>query len=104
MRDGAIVEADVAEPCLAQRNKGVLADRVADVSGLGIADDLSRVADHLQVARDELAELRPIRPDNLDDAVSRRRLGQRGNDSGDAGRGDGLEQTGRNSDDVSVRT
>ena len=89
MRDGAIVEADVAEPCLAQRNKGVLADRAAD---------------HLQVARDELAELRPIRPDNLDDAVSRRRRGQRGNDSGDAGRGDGLEQTGRNSDDVSVRT
>jgi len=35
LRDGAIVEADVAEPCLAQRNKGVLADRAADVSGRG---------------------------------------------------------------------
>ena len=47
----------------------MLLDPAAVVPRLGVAHDLTRVADRLQVARDEFVERRPFRAGDLDDAV-----------------------------------
>src|SRR4029450_6616987 len=44
----------------------------AEVSGLGVTHDLTRVADRLQTAGDDFVERRSFRAGDLDDAVSRR--------------------------------
>ena len=63
---------DVAEARLAQRRERVLLDPAAPVSGLGVAHDLTRVAEPLQIAGDDLVERCSLRAGDLDDAVSRR--------------------------------
>jgi hypothetical protein len=70
----------VAEPRVTQRHERVLLDPAAEVSGLGVAHDLTRVADRLQIAGDEFVERRSFRAGDLDDTVSRRREGHIGND------------------------
>src|ERR1700732_4659214 len=67
------VETDMAGARLTQRHQRALLDAAAVVSGLGIAYDLTRVADRLQIAGDDLVERRSFRAGDLDDAVSRRR-------------------------------
>jgi hypothetical protein len=52
------VEADTAEARLAQRHERVLLDPAAEVSGLGVAHHLTRLADRLQVAGDDFVERR----------------------------------------------
>src|SRR5262249_50347337 len=69
------VETDAAEPRLAQRHERALLDPAAEVGRLGVAHDLARVADRLQVAGDDFVERRPVGARDLDDAVARR--GQR---------------------------
>src|SRR5213078_1622067 len=66
------VETDAAEARLAQRHERVLLDPAAEISGLGVAHDLTRVADRLQIAGDDFVERRSFRAGDLDDAVSRR--------------------------------
>jgi hypothetical protein len=58
----------------------VLLDPAAPVSGLGVAHDLARVADRLQIAGDDFVEWRLFRAGDLDDTVSRRRERHIGND------------------------
>jgi hypothetical protein len=82
----------------------VLLDPAAEVSGLRVAHDLTRVADRLQVPRDNFVERRSFRAGDLDDAVSRRRERYIGNDGGNVIRRDGLEEAGCQPDDVSFRT
>ena len=43
----------MAEARLAQRHERALLDPAAKVSGLGVAHDLTRVADRLQIAGDD---------------------------------------------------
>src|SRR5246127_4764065 len=64
------VETDAAETRFAQRHQRALLDPAAPVSGLGVAHHLTRVADRLQIAGDDLVERRSFRPGDLDDAVS----------------------------------
>ena len=64
---------------------------------------LTRVADCLQIAGDDFIERRSFRAGDLDDAVSRRRERHLGDDRSNVARRDGLEQTGRKPDDVSIR-
>jgi hypothetical protein len=47
------VETEAAEARLAQRHERALLDPAAEVSGLGVAHDLTRVADRLQIAGDD---------------------------------------------------
>src|SRR5262249_17276307 len=75
-----------------------------EVSGLGVAHDLTRVADRLQIAGNEFVERRSFRAGDLDDTVSRRRERHIGNDGSNVVRRDGLEQAWRNPDRVSIRT
>jgi hypothetical protein len=96
------VETDAAEARLAQRHERVLLDPAAPISGLGIAHDLARVANRLQIAGDDFVERRSFRAGDLDDAVSRRRERHIGNVFSDVIRRDGLEQDGREPDDVSI--
>src|SRR5262244_2842417 len=98
------VETNAAEARLAQRHERVLLDPAAEVPGLGIAHDLTRVADRLQIAGDDFVERRSFRTGDLDDAVARRRERHIGNDGSNVVRRDGLEQDGRNPDYVSIRT
>src|SRR5262245_30243771 len=98
------VQTDAAEARLAQRHERVLFDPAAVVSGLGVAHDLTRVADRFQIAGDNFVEGRSVRAGDLDDAVSRRRERHIGNDGGNVVRRDRLEQAGRNPDFVSIRT
>src|SRR5581483_12518073 len=67
------VETNAAEARVAERHERALLDPAAEVSGLGVAHDLTRVADRLQIADDDFVERRPFRAGDLDDAVSRRR-------------------------------
>ena len=67
-------------------------------SGLGVADDLTRVADRLQIAGDDFVERRSFRAGDLDDAASRRRERHIGNDGSNVVRRYGLEQSGRKPD------
>jgi len=55
------------------RHQRALLDPAAEVSGLGVAHDLTRVADRLQIAGDEFVERCAFRAGDLDDTVSRRR-------------------------------
>src|SRR5207245_7694850 len=95
------VETDAAEARFAQRHERALLDPAAPVSGLGVAHDLTRVADRLQIAGDDFVERRSFRAGNLDDAVSRRRERHIGDDRSNVVRRDGLEQAGRKPDDTS---
>src|ERR671923_2491659 len=85
------VETDAAEARLAQRHERALLDPAAEVSGLGVTYDLTRVADRLQIAGDDFVERRSFRAGDLDDAVSRRREGHLGDDRSNVVRRDGLE-------------
>jgi len=82
--------------------RGAPRPTAAEVSGLGVAHDLTRVADRLQIAGDDFVEWRSFRAGDLDNTVSRRRE-HIGNEGGDIVRRDGLEQAGRNPDSVSSR-
>jgi hypothetical protein len=86
------LEADCAEARFAQRDERVLLDPAAVVSGLGVAHDLARVADRLQIAGDDFVKRRSLRAGDLDDAASRRRERHIGNDGSNVVRRDGLEQ------------
>lgn len=79
-------------------------DPAAEVSGLGVADDLTRVSDRLEIAGDDFIERRSFWAGDLDDADSRRRERNIGNDDSNVVRRDGLEQAGRKPDDVAIRT
>ena len=48
-------------------------DPAAEVSGLGVAHYLMRVADRLQIASDDFVERCSFRAGDLDDTASRRR-------------------------------
>ena len=72
-------------------------------SGPRVAHDVTRVADRLQVAGDDLVERRPFRAGDLDDAVAWRSERYVGDDGGNVVRCDGLEQAGRNPDLVAMR-
>ena len=52
------IQADAATARLTQRHERVLLDPAAEVSGLGVAHDLTRLADRLQVAGDDFVERR----------------------------------------------
>ena len=67
-------------------------------------DLFTRVADRLQIAGDDFVERRSFRASDLDDTVSRRRERHTGNDGSNVVRRDGLEQAGRDPDQVSIRT
>src|SRR5919198_3342085 len=97
------VESDAAEARLAQRHQRVLLDAAAEVSGFGVAHDLTRVADRLQIAGDDFVERRSFWAGDLDDTASRRRERHIGNDGSNVVRRDRLEQAGGNSDYVSIR-
>ena len=96
------VETDAAEARLAQRHQRLLLDPAAEVWGLGIAHDLARVADRLQIAGDDFIEWRSFRAGNLHDAAARRRECHIGNDGSNVVRRDGLEQDRREPDCVSI--
>src|SRR5258708_30929335 len=98
------VEADAAEARLAQRHERALLDPAAEVSGLAVAHDLTRVADRLQIAGDDLVERYSFRAGDLDDAASRRCERHIGDDGSNVVRRDRLEQARREPDDVSIRT
>ena len=53
-----------------------------EVSGLGVAHDLTRVADRLQIAGDDFVERRSFRAGDLDDTVSWRRERHISNENG----------------------
>ena len=89
---------------LAQRHERALLDPPAEVSGRGVAHDLTRVTDRLQIAGDDFVERRAFRAGDLDRAVSRRRERHIGNAGSHVVRRDGLEQAGRNPDCGSIRT
>ena len=97
------VETDAAKARLAQGHERVLLDPAAEVSGFGVAHDLTRLANRLQIAGDDFVERRSFRAGDLDDTVSRRRERHIGNDGSNVVRRDGLEQAGRKPDDVSIR-
>ena len=48
----------MAEARFAQQHQRALLDPAAPVSGFGVAHDLARVADHLQIAGDDFVERR----------------------------------------------
>src|SRR5215468_12530694 len=50
------VETDAAEARFAQRHQRAFLDPAAEVSGLGVAHDLTRVTDRLQIAGDDFVE------------------------------------------------
>ena len=85
------VETDAAEARFAQRHQRALLDPAAEVSRLGVAHDLARVADRLQIAGDDLVERCAFRAGDLDDAVARRSERHVGNDGRNVVRRDGLE-------------
>jgi hypothetical protein len=98
------VETDAAEARFAQRHQRTLFDPAADVSGLAVAHDLTRVVDRLQIAGDDFVERRSFRAGDLDDAASRRGERDLDDDRSNVVRRDGLEQAGRQPDQVSLRT
>src|SRR5262245_9455529 len=66
------IETDAAGARLAQRYQRVLLDPAAEISRLGVAHDLTRIANRLQIAGDDFVERRSFRARDLDDAISRR--------------------------------
>src|SRR6185312_13602198 len=97
------VQANAAEACFAQRHERTLLDPAAEVSGLGIAHDLARIADRLQITRNDFVERRSFRTGDLDDAVARFGNSHFGDDRSNIVRRDWLEQAGRNPDDIANR-
>src|SRR4029453_1488682 len=67
------VETDAAEARVAQRHERAVLDAGAEESGLGVTHPLTRVADRLQIAGDDVVERCSFRAGDLDDAVSWRR-------------------------------
>src|SRR5258708_20831649 len=96
------VEADAAEARFAQRHERALLDPAAEVSGLAVAHDFTRVAGRLQIAGDDFVERRSFRAGDLDDAASWRRERHIGDDGSNVVRRDGLEQAGRKPASVSI--
>ena len=84
----------MTEARFAQRHQRVLLDPAAEVPGLRIAHDFTRIVYRLQIAGDELVERCSFRACDLDDAVSW--CGERhiGNEGSYVVGGDGLEQAG----------
>ena len=97
------VETDMAEARFAQRHQRALLDPATPVSGPGVAHDLARVADRLQIAGDDFVERPSLRAGDLDDATSRRGDRHFGDPGSNVVRRDRLEQDGRKPDDVSIR-
>src|SRR5436305_5966305 len=96
------VQTDAAEARFAQRYERVLLDPAAPVSGLGVAYDLMRVADRLQIAGDDFIKWRAFRAGDIDDAVSRRLECHLRNNGSNVLRRDGLKQAGRVPDRVFI--
>jgi hypothetical protein len=90
----APVETDPAEARFAQRHERPLLDPATEVSGLGVTHDLTRVADRLQVAGDDVVERCPFRAGDVDGAVSRRRERDIGGDGSNVVRRDGWNRPG----------
>src|SRR5215510_10771529 len=67
------VEPDATEARFAQRHERVLLDPAAEVAGLGVTHDRTRVADRLQIAGNDGVERGAFRAGDLDNAVARRR-------------------------------
>src|SRR5262249_26238898 len=97
------VETDAAEARVAPRHERALLDAAAEISGLGVAHDLTRVADRLEIAGHDLVERCALRAGDLDDAVSWRRERHIGDDGRHVVRRDGLEQAGRKPDHAAIR-
>src|SRR3954466_2290046 len=96
------VETDAAEACFTQRHERALLDPAAEVSGLRVAHDLTRVADRLQIAGDDFVERCSFRTGDLDDTAARRRERHIGDGGSNVVRRDRLEHAGRNPDQVSI--
>ena len=62
----------MAEARLTQRHERTLLYPAAPISGPGVAHDLTRVADRLQIAGDDFVERWSFGAGDLDDAASRR--------------------------------
>src|SRR5947209_19962422 len=97
-------ETDAAEARFAQRHERALLNAAAEVSGLGVTYDRTRVAERLQIAGDDFVERCSFRASDLNDAVSWRRERHIGDDGSNVVRRDRLEQAGRQPDHVSIRT
>src|SRR5207245_1100221 len=67
------VETDAAEARFAQRHERALLDAAAEVSGLGVTHDRTRVTERLEIAGDDFVERCSFRAGDLNDAVSWRR-------------------------------
>src|SRR2546422_11626874 len=98
------VETDAAEARFAQRHERALLDAAAEVSGLGVTHDRTRVTQRLEIAGDDFVERCSFRAGDLDDAVSWRRERHIGDGGSNVVRRDGMEQAGRKPDDLSIRT
>ena len=98
-----LVETDAAEPGLTQWHERTLLHPAAEVSGLLVLHHLSRIADRLEIAGDKFAEPCSFRARGLDNAASRRRERRLGNRGSNVVCRDGLEQTGRQPDDIVLR-
>jgi hypothetical protein len=85
------VESDTPEPRFAQRHQRELLDPSAKVSGFRVSHDLARVANRLQIARDDLVERCSLRAGDLDDSVAPRSERHIGNDCSNIVRRDGLQ-------------
>ena len=86
------VETDATEARFAQWHERVLVDPAAVVSSLGVAHDFVRVADRLEIARNEFIEWRPFRAGDLQGAVARRCERGFGDEGSNVVRSDGLEK------------
>lgn len=71
-------------------------------TALRVTNNFTRVADRLQIAGNYFVERSSFRAGDLDDAISRCRECHFGNDGSNVVRRDGLEQAGRNPDEVAV--
>jgi len=67
---GAIRRDRCGEARFAQRHERALLDAAAEVSGLGVTHDRTRVAERLQIAGDDFVEGCSLRAGDLDDTVS----------------------------------
>ena len=86
------------------RGQRSIVDRGTEVAGVNVGDHLAAVALSSQKLPGDLVERNSLRAGDFDGSVDRRcyrHLGQRG---GDVVRSDGLEQNGREPDQVSIRT
>src|SRR5215468_9097210 len=70
---GAIRRDRCGPGALPQRHERALLDAAAEVLGLGVSHDRTRVAERLQIAGDDFVEQCSFRAGDLNDAFSRRR-------------------------------